>query len=567
MPLRDELIKIQKSLWRRNNEIINSSIIVKESDFVAYERKYKKAVSSFERVATHDEMLEAIKAARIVYVGDYHTCNQSQRSFLRILKAILPEEKDIVLGLELVHQRHQKVLDAFMGDKISEERFVKKIGLRQHWVFDLWPNFKPLFDIAKFHDLPVAGIDAASLKANLQERDEATAKLITHLLKKYPRHRIFVMIGDLHLAHLPKIVQMYAPSEVEGSKCSSIQVHAPSGVEGFKCSSACPERSREVQHARKVQDVILYQNSDTIYWKLAETGLEHRVEVVKIDERSFCRMHTPPVVCQQSYINWLEHEEGEIDFSDSKTSFMELVSHIAKFLEIDIGDKAEKVDVYTCGDLSFLAQLKEGGKFSARELKALEKQILASESYFIPEKHIVYLANLSINHAAEEAAHFLKHACSGREFKRTAEDAFYANILHEALAFFGSKLINAKRKCFHEREFRGLLAYFETIRVPQDRRLEFETACMVLDFLKAGQRGLSHGRLAKILRPDLFFSVTHGLGYMLGDRLFYAMMSERINKEDVRELFRSPWRREGEPMVVYCDLLKRLKGIKMPKRL
>ena len=547
MTLRDELIKIQKSLWRRNNELINGSIIVKEPDFVAYERKYKKAVASFERVATHDEMLEAIKAARVVYVGDYHTCNQSQRSFLRILKALLPEEKNIVLGLELINQRHQKDLDAFMGDKIAEETFVKKIGLRQRWVFDLWPNFKPLFDIAKFHGLPVVGIDAASLKANLQERDEATARLIVHLLKKYPRHKIFVLIGDLHLAHLPGIVQRL---------CRGDPLRSPTIRAGTEPRPYVSQK-----------DVILYQNSDVIYWKLAEAGLEHRVEVVKIDERSFCRMHTPPVVCQQSYINWLEHEEGDIDFSDSKASFMELVRHIAKFLEIDVGDKAEKVDVYTCGDLSFLSKLKEGGKFSARELKALEKQILASESYFIPEKHIVYLANLSINHAAEEAAHFLKHACSGREFKRSAEDAFYANILHEALAFFGSKLINAKRKCFHEREFRSLLAYFETIRVPQDRRLEFETACMVLDFLKAGQRGLSHGRLAKILRPDLFFSVTHGLGYMLGDRLFYAMMSERITKDDVRELFRSPWRKEGEPLVVYYDLLKRLKGIKMPRRM
>lgn len=543
MTLRDELIKIQKSLWRRNNEIINSSIIVKEPDFIAYERKYKKAVANFGRVATQDEMLEAIKASRVVYIGDYHTCNQSQRSFLRILKAILPQDKNVVLGLELIHQRHQKALDAFIKDKIGEEAFVKKIGLRQHWVFDLWPNFRPLFDLAKYHGIPVVGIDAAPLRADLKERDESTARLIVHLLKKYPRHKIFVMIGDLHLAHLPRIVQ------------------------GLTLRQASATRPADRQGERELQDVVLYQNSDAIYWKLAETGLEHRVEVVKLGDGSFCRMHTPPVVCQQSYINWLEHEEGEIDFSDSKASFMELVGHIAKFLDIDIGNEVEKVDVYTCGDLSFLVQLKQSGKFSAKELKALEKQILASESYFIPEKKIVYLANLSINHAAEEAAHFLKHACSGREFKRSAEDAFYANILHEAMAFFGSKLINAKRKCFHEREFKGLLAYFETIRVPQDRSLEFETACMVLDFLKAGQRGLSHGRLAKILRPDLFFSVTHGLGYMLGDRLFYAMMSERITKEEVRELFRSPWRREGEPMVVYYDLLKRLKGIKMPKRL
>ncbi|MBI2975140.1 MAG: ChaN family lipoprotein [Deltaproteobacteria bacterium] len=302
---REELLKIQKSLWKRNNEIINNSIIVKEADFMKYERKYKSAVANYERVATHDEMLSAINEARLVYVGDYHTCNQSQRSFLRILKAVIPQNQKAVLGLELIHKRHQPLLDDFTAGNIDEKVFLKKIGLRQHWVFDLWANFKPLFDIAKSYNLPVAGIDAAGVKAGLRERDEATAERIVELLGKYPEHKLFVMIGDLHLAHLPEIV-------------------------------------RSMSAGDELKDVILYQNSDAIYWKLAEQDLEHRVEVVKMSENEFCRMHTPPIVCQQSYINWLEHEEGEIDFSDSRTSFLELVDHISKFLEIDLGEERER---------------------------------------------------------------------------------------------------------------------------------------------------------------------------------------------------------------------------------
>ena len=312
---------------------------------------------------------------------------------------------------------------------------------------------------------------------------------------------------------------------------------------------------------------MLYQNSDAIYWKLADQELEHNVEVVKISEREFCRMHTPPIVCQQSYINWLEHEEGEIDFADSRTSFLELLDHVAKFLDIELGDNREKVDVYTCGDLSFFEQLKESGKFSTHELKLLKRQILSSESYFIPEKRVVYLANLSINHAAEEAAHYIKYVCSGREPKRTREDAFYANILHEALAFFGSKLINPKRKCFHEQEFKNLIQYFDTMRIPGDRRLEFETACIVLDFLKADRHKLGGSRFFDCLKPDIFFSVTHALGYMLGDKLFYAVMSERVSKDEVRELFFDGWRKEGEPLIAYYDLRKKLKGVKLPRRM
>ena len=527
----EELFKIQRRLWLRNRDIIKNSIVIKEPGFVAYEKKFLAAVARYERVATNDEMISAIKKAQIIYVGDYHTCNQSQRSFLRILKATVKEGEDAVLGLELIHKRHQDILDAYLKKEISEEAFLKKIGLKQHWVFDLWASFEPLFEFARYHKLPVAGIDAAPAHASLKERDEATARLVTHILRKHPKHRIFIMIGDLHLAHLPGMVQKLLKS---GSKV--------------------------------VSDLILYQNSDAIYWDLARQGLEHRVETVKMSDNAFCRMHTPPIVCQQSYINWLEHEEGEIDFADSKTSFMELLDNISKFLDIDLGDEREKVDVYTCGDLSFLEQLKDSGKFSPGELKALKRQILASESYFIPEKRVVYLANLSINHAAEEAAHFIKHACSGRESKRTVEDAFYANILHEALAFFGSKLINPKRKCFHENEFKNLFSYFSTVHVPQERRLEFETTCLVLDFLKT-DNSANRDRSFKSLRPDLFFAVTHALGYMLGDKLFYAMMSEKISKGEIKQFFYDPWRKEGEPQVAYHDLKKRLKGVRGPKRM
>ena len=147
------------------------------------------------------------------------------------------------------------------------------------------------------------------------------------------------------------------------------------------------------------------------------------------------------------------------------------------------------------------------------------------------------------------------------------EDAFYTNILHEGLAFFGSKLVNPKRKCFHEHEFKGLVSYFSTVRVPQDRRLEFETAFSVIDFLSSGERYLNDGKIVKVLRSDLFFAVTHALGYMLGDKLFYAMMSERMAKEELKRLFYDRWKNDGEPVLEYYNLQKRLRHIKIPKRM
>ncbi|MFA4875211.1 MAG: ChaN family lipoprotein [bacterium] len=532
---RTELLEIQKKLWRWNQELIDHSILIKEPGFDAYERAYRRAVRSYERVADQDEMIDAVLASDIVYVGDYHTCNQSQRSFLRILKAVVKRDKNFVLCLELLHKHHQTTLDDYMTGAISEANFLSRIRLQEHWVFDLWANFKPIFDFCRYHGIRIFAIDAAAEGSDVRRRDEAAAVVVARAAAEYPGRRIFIFIGDLHIAppHLPNDVEKKL---------------ARRGIE------------------RK--PLILFQNSEPLYWRLAEEGLDDSIEVVKLPDGNFCRMHTPPVICQRSYLNWLEHDEGEIDYADAKASFLEIVDRLCDFLGIKLGRKRDEVEIFTCGDLSFLRHLRERGDFSKEEIDTIKHQILASESYYIAKAKFVYLANLSLNHAAEEAAHFIKSSCAGEEEPREIIDAFYANVLHEALGFFGSKIINQKRKCFHEKDFTDLLAYFQTIRVPRERRLEYETAHLVMEYKVFERKGKP---LAKTeifrSRMDLFLSLTHALGYMLGDRLYYGLVGGAVTKKQVHDLFADPWSEEGEPVEIYLALERRLRKVRIPKRM
>jgi len=532
---RQELLNIQKKLWKWNKDIIDHSVLVQEPGFDAYEKEYKRAVGDYLRVSDQDEMMDAVLRSDIIHVGDYHTCNQSQRSFLRILKAAVKEDPSFVVGLELLHKRHQKVLDDYLTDRISEATFLKKIRLKEHWVFDLWENFKPIFDFCRYHGLEMFAIDAAPKGSDVVKRDRASARLISEVIRQNPGRRFFVFIGDLHVS------PSHLPLEVE---------------QELLRKNAYPKQ------------LILYQNSERIYWDLADAGVEEHVEVVLMPDGSFCRMHTPPVILQRSYLNWLEHEEGEIDYSDAKASFIELVERICEFLRLSVGSAAEDVEVFTCGDLSFLKHLKDREVFSAEEIDVIKRQILASESYFISKAKIVYLANLSINHASEEAAHFIKNVCSGSEEPRELIDAFYANLLHEALGFFGSKLINNRRKCYHEKDFKNLLVYFQTARVSAERRLEYETAHLVMEYLKRERsgRGLGKTEIFKS-RMDLFLSITHALGYMLGDSMYYGMMAGKIKRSEIKSLFEDPWAEKGRPLEVYAELRHTLRGVRIPKRM
>ena len=532
---RQELLTIQKKLWKRNRELIDASILVKEPGFERYEENYRRAVRRYRERSNQEEMIREVLKADIIYVGDYHTCNQSQRSFLRILKAVSKKTKNFMVGLELIHKRHQDLLTRYMNGKISREAFLKRIKLKEHWIYDLWENFKPLFDFCEYHRIPMHAIEAAPANSTLLKRDEATAKLVAKIVKDNPSKKMFVFIGDLHIApqHLPHFV------------------------------------SRELKKKNiKAKTLTLFENSEPIYWKLAEKGLDDTTEVVRINGGSFCRMHTPPLVCQRSYLNWLEHEEGEIDYADARHEFIELVDRICQFLRIGLGKEGEDVEIFTSGDLSFLKRLQDDERFSKKELNHIKQQILASESYYIAKARFVYLSNLSVNHAAEEASHFIKHVRSGTEEPRELVDAFYANILHEALGFFGSKLINHKRKCNHLNRFKALVSFLEADGVPAERELEYEMARLVVEYKKfeKKKKPLEYAEIFQA-HMDLFVAVTHALGYILGDYMYYGLMSRKISRKAVRELFEDPWLPEGRPFEVYMGLLKKLKDVKIPKRM
>lgn len=532
---REELLKIQKRIFLRNNDLIRSQAIVREKNFEKYEADYRRRVRDYERVSSLEELVEAVLENDVIYLGDYHTNRQSQRTLLRLLKALKPKAPMLALGVELVQHKHQRHLDDYLAENISEEMFLKRIQFRKNWYFDLWPNFKPIFDFAAFHRLPVHAIEwSLGGRAPLEKRDEKTAGIICDLFKDEPDTKLIVFVGDLHVA----------PSHLPGRTQKKLRA---AGM--------------------KKNDLIIYQNSESIYWKLAQDNVENHVEIVQVSPREYCIINTPPIVWQQSYLNWLEQEGDEIDYEDARDGLLELIRRIGEFLGLKVGEEIESLEVFTCGDLSFLRRLYEDGAFSKKEISRIKKQILDSESYCLPQHSCIYLANLSINHAAEEAAHYLKYLCSGPEAERDSVDAFYANILHEAAGFFGSKIINHKRKCFHEKEYRSLVHYLHSSKGSSRRRLEMEISLLILKHRELEKRDVSI-RSSQYFkgRHDLFFGVTHGLGYMLGDRLYYALLEEKVSKDEMRDLFSDDVKEPGRAFALYRKLSRKVRGVKIPRR-
>ena len=148
------------------------------------------------------------------------------------------------------------------------------------------------------------------------------------------------------------------------------------------------------------------------------------------------------------------------------------------------------------------------------------------------------------------------------------QDAFYANILHEAIGFFGSKIINHRRKCNRPSDFVKLLRYLtHNRRALKGRGLEYRTALFFLEHERKARKGMPfHPNTVKSLSVDLFLAVTHAIGYYLGERMFYSLLGGGLSKDYVRDLFCDSMEEEGEPVRRYFQLSERLKGVKLPKR-
>lgn len=532
---REELIQLQKQIFRKNKKLIQDAVLVNERSFLSYEANYLKRVRDFERPAPIEELKWAMEDAQWIYMGDYHTNRQSQRALLRTLKLLITRTDHFVLCLEFLQKKHQKEVERYLRGQIKTDTFLKRINIRKHFYFDLWENFEPIFHFCQYYQIDIYGIESAPFGAGLKKRDEAMAQNIAEVAEQHPGYKILTFVGDLHIA--PENL----PAQVA-------------------------EAVGEYYHPD--EELYLYQNSEAIYWKLAKSHMEDKVELVKIDDKSYCLINTPPIVWQQSYLNWLENEEEGIDYEDPKQAFLNLSERIAKFLDLQLPKERKEVEVFVCGDLSFLERLEEDPEFSKTEKQRIQKWVELSQSHYISKRHWVYLANMAFNQVAEEAAHFIRYLVSKKIHYRKSVDRFYDQVLYHALGFFGSKIINPKRKCLRLKDYRAMVKYFREVKVPKNRSLDLEVALAVLQLSKRHKQEYAVADAKSlVIKLELFWAVSRALGYMLGEVLYYALIQGDLKKAEIRKLFSRSYHPQQSPWQIYQDLQKQFRTLKLPQRM
>jgi len=282
-------------------------------------------------------------------------------------------------------------------------------------------------------------------------------------------------------------------------------------------------------------------------------------DVLKIDGNKYCVMNTMPANKIQSYVNWLEysrdayfpvHQDWEDDaFEDRGQMVHEMVTTLAKILDLDFPlDALDKLTIYYPSNLDFMEFVHSTPEFKGR-LQLIRSKIKKEEGFLLEYEvagenaYLIYLANSNINMAAEEATHFLNVVLRGPLKKAvSAFDGFYRNVITECLGFFGSKFINEKRKSHSENSIRMFLG--------QEKRGELK---------HTGQEILQVGSAVTRM-----FSTQ--LGYILGNKLYYALKNGKFSLRKVQSYFRDSFDEPTEAFNCYLEISNRVKKVKQGSR-
>jgi hypothetical protein len=541
---RTKLLAIQRSLYFKNLRRIRETL-VPEKALDRYAREYHRFLQRYDAIVPSSVLIRHVLASDVVYHGDYHTLRQSQRSVLRILREIT-DKKPVILCLEMFHTSDQEHVDRFLQGELSEKEFLTVIDYQKKWEFR-FENWRPVLDLCKKNHIPVFGINEPVVgRSSLRTRDESAAVTVATLVIRNPGTLVYVVDGDYHISptHLPARVN---------EKLNALRIEPKS--------------------------TIVYQNDVNLYWQLAAQGRED-ADVLQIDDKSFCIINSTPANKLQSYLNWLDysadafhpmHAEWE-DLSDDSgnTTVPGIIKTICAILNVPYPEEAAgRLEIYYGKHLDFMEMIEKSDELSCMR-REIWRKIKKDEGFLLEYArggtghYLIYLPNSSLNSAAEEATHFIHAVIRGSGAQpRSPFDRFYAMVLTEAIGFFGSKLINERRKVQTVCGIRTYIgSYKNAPRSPSKREKVKIDLCHFL--LK--HRYLEHttrapaayaGKFGTVYadRTGMAVEFATQIGYMLGDRMYYAVKKRRFPLKGIIDLFSEDLSGPGKAFDKYLTLI------------
>jgi hypothetical protein len=521
-----------------------------------YIKEFHSNIGKFQAPSSWDDLVIACYRADLVYIGDYHALPSAQETAARLLEAVAERSRAVVLGVEMVYGRHQRVLDRYMAGEIDETAFLRAIRYETDWGYD-WGAFKRIYDVARAHKIPVVGLDCPPRTGfrHIRRRDRYAADRVAAMIAANPGARAVVLFGESHLApsHLPRQVTM-----------------------------------RLKRRGLEKRAVTVVQNLEEIYWQMSQAGYPG-ADVARIGEDTYCHFNAGPIAKYEAYRRTIEGWKGEDDNQgdpiDLTSTVHGIIDMILRFLKIDPytrrihapGRGRDLIvdlypDIHSGLEADEVRTLFRSARLPEEDAAEVLDHLERSGSCYVPRLNAIFLGEFSLVHAGEEAAHFINQLLKGEIYEAVPRalpqhDLFYSAVLEEALGFFGSKIVDPSRNHFFQNEF---YEYYrkDQATIEKNTPYKFEEFNEIIEFVllhkKFEHAYESYGEVPQpILEgirsdPQRVNVLVHELGYFLGQQLHDAYRMGLVDRGDMLALFRASFRRSGSALAAYLDLSRKV---------
>lgn len=428
--MNNTLESTHRSIYRYLKNKANSLEGKPSASLLEYKKdQHRSSLRSFTD-STIRELFDSIEDSDIIYLGDFHTFDQSTRNLERLMRVLSSKKFEFALALEFVSINNQKYIDYYVKGHITELEFLESINYTQSWRFP-WTYYKKFFEIAKKKQIPIIALNT---EGTLKGRDTRASKVIARFHKDNPKKKLMVLFGEYH------IVQ-----------------------------NKLPQRVMEATNKNVIQTII-HQNLDEVYWKLVKENKLKKDKIVKFSKREFTMITSAPWLKYESQIYWYEHlsedpefdiheyiiETGAINFSDNvPENFVFLCDEVMRTFHLKI-KKHNVEDFHLYDHINLDRVQKHIEKIKHKGLQAYYRNLIKKgRSFRLPQSNHYFCPNYSINRVSYLAGVHIHHL-NLKESKFRPYDLLSSRKRSEIFVYFlkqcmcgylASKLINPYRKC------------------------------------------------------------------------------------------------------------------------
>jgi len=360
-----------------------------------YLREFTQAFQNYDSVLDDSELNHRLAQAGILLVGDYHALAASQRFTAELIEK-QAQQRPVVVGVEAVLSRDQKLLDMWWRREIAEADLRRRLRFDREWGYE-WPPLYDLLVSARDHAEGIYGLDCLPREdlRRIRSRDRHAAAKICEMRERHPNAVMVVLFGESHMApqHLPRLVSESMPAE-------------------------------------RVLTVL--QNVDSLYWR----GVEQHAAAVSVGTNTVCVFNSSPLEKYESYRLCLEKWNAA---ADDQPDFAPAVYNVILSLARCLGFRTDSPrngaqPKFLADSLPEVVYVNEGDDPGVPEGE--RSRLESNGCVYSRETNSFFVREFQMRPAAEEATRFLYFVCQG-SLDRTP----LSHRIEDVLAQFGSKLL------------------------------------------------------------------------------------------------------------------------------